>query len=212
LVLNLILLQDRPGTTSSSDCPGKAEAEVEVKRPGTALQGHGRFATASRRPSDRQRSTPGMLQRHRSSPKNAPMAPLVSPAIHHHQTQKPFPSWRGSGVEILPFPLSKNSATPMDNARALTGKPTLRPRFLNRRLSTFAHQSFKSGANFGSCDLTGKPCHTHRHHSLQATAQEDPAWPPALQRLGKIAGRRRPRSGADTLFEPKRPIHLKTQH
>ncbi|WP_425421096.1 hypothetical protein [Phaeodactylibacter xiamenensis] len=47
--------------------------------------------------------------------------------------------------------------------------------------------------------------------SPQATApgshrQEDPAWPPALQRLGKIAEERRSRSDVDTLFEPKRPI------
>jgi hypothetical protein len=58
----------------------------------------------------------GPSDRHRSKPKTAPTAPLVSPAIHHHPTQKPFPSWRGSGVEIQPFPLSKNSATPTTTA------------------------------------------------------------------------------------------------
>ncbi|MCR9103505.1 MAG: hypothetical protein NXI25_26405, partial [bacterium] len=41
--------------------------------------------------------------RQRSKTKTNRSAPLVSPAIHHHPTQKPLQSWRGSGVEILPF-------------------------------------------------------------------------------------------------------------
>jgi hypothetical protein len=45
LVLNLILLQDRPRTTSTSDCPGKAKVEVKVERPPASSRG-----TAALRP------------------------------------------------------------------------------------------------------------------------------------------------------------------
>ncbi|WP_425421141.1 hypothetical protein [Phaeodactylibacter xiamenensis] len=51
---------------------------------------------------------------------------------------------------------------------------------------------------------TPRPALLAPSHRPGSHRQEDPAWPPALQRLGKIAGRRRPRSGADTLFEPIR--------
>jgi hypothetical protein len=58
------------------------------------------------------------------------------------------------------------------------------------------------------CDrllTTHRPATLAPSHRPGRPSPEDPAWSPALQRLGKIAGRRRPRSGADTLFEPIRP-------
>jgi hypothetical protein len=110
------------------------------------------------------------------------MALLVSPAIHQYPMQNQSHPGGGRGWKFYLF----QEMTPCP--------PT----------STPGERSAPGETTTPTGNARPKP-------PPRRPTQEDLAWPPALQRLGKIAGRRRPHSGADTLFEPIRPIQLKTQ-
>jgi hypothetical protein len=125
---------------------------------------------------------PSHTDRQRSKPKIAPTALLVPCLPKQERRQvprytplpntKPFPSWRGSGVEVQSFLLSKNSATPTGTAR---NSQQARPAKEVRRASLPHRPALleipNKHARRKKC--AGRACHTHRHRSLQATAQED---------------------------------------
>ncbi|WP_421947786.1 hypothetical protein [Phaeodactylibacter xiamenensis] len=167
------------------------------------------------RPTDRQRSPQGTAPADpaRKTPRPALLAPSHRPGRPRPEDQPSPPGRRpstvGPGSHRPALNLNLAETSPKTNLNLPQEKPGTAPPRLRLRLRLRLSTSLRHPRARPLCDrlLT-----THRPATLAPRprpgrpSSEDAAWSPALQRLGKIAGRRRPRSDVDTLFEPKRPI------